>query len=114
MLVAERLGALEERDFRLLWLGQSTSAFGSGLVPVALALAVIELTASEAALGLVLAAGLVSQIYFLLLGGVVADRSPRQRDAGLRRGARRHAGARRVRPSCPSRPASWSARTGRR
>ena len=79
MGAAVRLGPLEERDFRLLWLGQTTSAFGSALVPVALAFAVIELTSSEAALGLVLAAGLCSRVVLLLLGGVLADRLPRQR-----------------------------------
>jgi hypothetical protein len=56
MLIAGRLGALEERDFRLLWLGQATSALGSSLVPVALAFAVIGLTGSASALGLVLSA----------------------------------------------------------
>jgi MFS family permease len=79
MRAAVRFGPLEERDFRLLWLGQTTSAFGSALVTVALAFAVIDLTSSEAALGLVLAAGLCSRVVLLLLGGVLADRLPRQR-----------------------------------
>jgi len=78
VVVAARLGVLRERDFRLLWLGQATSAFGSGLVPVALAFAVVDLTDSASALGLVLAAGLVARVVFLLIGGVVADRLPRQ------------------------------------
>jgi MFS family permease len=69
---------LRERDFRLLWCGQATSAFGSSLVPVALAFAVIDLTGSPSALGLVLSAGLVSRICLLLFGGVIADRLPRQ------------------------------------
>jgi hypothetical protein len=42
VLVAGKLGVLEEREFRLLWLGQATSALGSSLVPVALAFAVLE------------------------------------------------------------------------
>jgi MFS family permease len=79
VVVAATLGALRERDFRLLWLGQATSAFGSGLVPVALASAVVDLTASASALGVVIAAGLVARVVFLLVGGVVADRLPRQR-----------------------------------
>jgi MFS family permease len=79
MGAAVRLAALGERDFRVLWLGQTTSAFGSALVPVALAFAVIDLTSSEAALGLVLAAGLCARVVLLLVGGVVADRLPRQR-----------------------------------
>ena len=78
MLIAGRLGALEEREFGILWLGQATSALGSSLVPVALAFAVIDLTGSASALGLVLSAALVSRIVLLLVGGVVADRLPRQ------------------------------------
>src|SRR6478752_2168119 len=78
MLVGARLGVLEERAFRLVWLGQATSALGSSLVPVALAFAVLELTGSASALGLVLAAAFVSRLVFLLLGGIVADRLPRQ------------------------------------
>lgn len=78
MQIAERLGALEEREFRLLWLGQATSALGTSLVPVALAFAVIDLTGSASALGIVLSAGLVSRVVLLLFGGVVADRLPRQ------------------------------------
>jgi len=72
------LEVLRERAFRRLWVGQATSAFGSSLVPVALAFAVIELTGSPSALGLVLSAGLVSRVCLLLLGGVVADRFPRR------------------------------------
>jgi MFS family permease len=69
---------LGEREFRLLWLGQATSALGSSLVPVALAFAVLDLTGSASALGLVLATAFASRVVFLLLGGVVADRLPRQ------------------------------------
>jgi hypothetical protein len=48
-----RLGALQERQFRLLWAGQAVSAFGDGLYPVALAFAVVGLTGSAADLGYV-------------------------------------------------------------
>jgi MFS family permease len=78
MLVAARLGVPEERAFRILWLGQASSALGSSLVPVALAFAVLGLTGSASALGLVLSAAFVSRVVLLLLGGVVADRLPRQ------------------------------------
>ena len=78
MLIAGRLGVLEEREFSILWLGQATSALGSSLVPVALAFAVIDLTGSASALGLVLSAAFVSRVVLLLVGGVVADRLPRQ------------------------------------
>jgi MFS family permease len=78
MLDALRLGPLAEREFRLLWLGQATSAFGSSLVPLALAFAVLDLSNSASALGLTLAVGLVSRVGFLLFGGVLADRLPRR------------------------------------
>ena len=75
----EFFGALRERQFRLLWLGQATSTLGDGLVPVALAFAVIQsLDRGPTALGLVLAAGALPLVVFVLAGGVLADRLPRQ------------------------------------
>jgi hypothetical protein len=66
MSAAGRLGALAEREFRLLWLGQATSVLGSSVVSVAIPFAAIGLTSSASALGLVLAAGLVARVIFLL------------------------------------------------
>lgn len=75
----ELFGALRERQFRLLWLGQATSTLGDGLVPVALAFAVIKtLDRGPTALGVVLAAESVPLVAFVLAGGVWADRLPRQ------------------------------------
>jgi MFS family permease len=75
----ELFGALRERQFRLLWLGQTTSTLGDGLVPVALAFAVIKtLNGTPTELGLVLAAETVPVVLFVLVGGVWADRLPRQ------------------------------------
>lgn len=72
-------GALRERRFRLLWLGQATSTLGDGLVPVALAFAVIQtLDGSPTELGIVLAAQTLPLVVFVLAGGVWADRLPRQ------------------------------------
>src|SRR5215218_9177988 len=72
-------GALKERRFRLLWLGQASSTLGDGLVPVALAFAVIEtLDGSPTDLGIVLAAQTIPLVAFVLAGGVWADRLPRQ------------------------------------
>jgi MFS family permease len=72
-------GALRERPFRLLWLGQATSTLGDGLVPVALAFAVIQsLDRGPTALGIVLAAASLPLVVFVLAGGVWADRLPRQ------------------------------------
>jgi predicted MFS family arabinose efflux permease len=75
----ELFGALRERRFRLLWLGQATSTLGDGLVPVALSFAVIgTLNRSATALGVVLAAHILPLVLFVLAGGVWADRLPRQ------------------------------------
>jgi MFS family permease len=73
-----RLGPLEERPYRLLWVGQTTSALGDALVGVALAFAVLELGGSASDLGLVFAARTVSSVVFVLVGGVWADRLPRR------------------------------------
>ena len=79
MRAGELFGALKERRFRLLWLGQATSTLGDGLVPVALAFAVIKtLDYGPTALGLVLAAQTLPLVAFVLAGGVWADRLPRQ------------------------------------
>ena len=79
MRAGELFGALRERQFRLLWLGQATSTLGDGLVPVALAFAVIQsLDRGPTALGIVLAAQALPLVVFVLAGGVLADRLPRQ------------------------------------
>jgi MFS family permease len=74
-----RLGALEERPFRLLWLARTSSAVGDRMVPVALAFAVLGLHGSAGDLGLVLAAGMLPNAALVLAGGVVGDRWPRGR-----------------------------------
>ena len=78
MSVVARMAPLRARPFRLLWLGRTTSELGSGLVPIAFTFAVLDLTGSASALGLVLAVGFGSRIALLLLGGIVADRLPRK------------------------------------
>jgi MFS family permease len=72
------LAPLRERNFRLLWLGQGVSAIGDSLVPVALAFATLSITRSASALGAVLAVSTVAQVIALPVGGVWADRLPRQ------------------------------------
>ena len=74
MLVRESLGVLRGRDFHLLLAGQTLSNFGSALVPVALAFAVLDLTGSATDLGLVLLASRLPNMVLVLTGGVVADR----------------------------------------
>jgi MFS family permease len=73
-----RLGALAEPQFRLLWIGQTTSAFGDSLIPLAIAFAVLQIGGSAADLGLVFAAFTIAHVALVLAGGVWADRLPRQ------------------------------------
>ncbi|MDX6399347.1 MAG: hypothetical protein QOJ43_2755, partial [Gaiellaceae bacterium] len=64
-------------EFRLLFTGRTISLVGSAIAPVALAFAVLDLTGSKTDLGLILAAREVPLIVFLLVGGIWADRLPR-------------------------------------
>jgi predicted MFS family arabinose efflux permease len=76
--VRSALEALRERDFRILFLGRTASQLGDSFAPIALAFAVLDdLDGSATDLGLVLAAVWVPQIVFTLLGGIWADRLPR-------------------------------------
>lgn len=79
MRLGDLLGALSEREFRLLFLARAFSLFGSAIAPIALAFAVLDLTGSPSDLGLVLAARTLPQMLFLLVGGIWADRLPRYR-----------------------------------
>jgi predicted MFS family arabinose efflux permease len=76
--VTTALAPLAERQFRRLFVGELVSLVGSAAAPVALAFAVLDLTGSATDLGYVLAAGWVPQVLFILIGGVVGDRLPRQ------------------------------------
>jgi predicted MFS family arabinose efflux permease len=73
------LDVLHERDFRLVYGAQVVSLLGDGIIPVALAFAVLDLTGSATDLGLVLAARTVPMVLSLLAGGVLADRASRRR-----------------------------------
>jgi len=72
-------GPFGQREFRLLFLGRTTSIVGNAFANVALAFAVLDLTGSKADLGYVLAARSLPQVVFLLAGGIWADRLPRHR-----------------------------------
>jgi predicted MFS family arabinose efflux permease len=65
------------RDFRLLFAGELVSLLGTAVAPIALAFAVLGLTGSATDLGYVLAAGWAPQVVFILIGGVLGDRLPR-------------------------------------
>jgi MFS family permease len=71
-------GPLRERNYRLLWIGRSTSQLGDSLSFVALTFAVLGLHGSGTDLGLVLASFSLPSMVFLLVGGVWADRLPRR------------------------------------
>jgi Major Facilitator Superfamily len=74
----DALGALRERNFSLFFAGQSVSLLGDGIVPLALAFAVLTLNGSPSVLGLVFAARLLATLVLLPLGGVAADRFSRR------------------------------------
>ena len=78
MKVPTALAPLAERNFRLLWIGQGVSSIGDSLVNIALAFATLQVAHSASALGLVLAVALVARVIALPIGGVWADRLPRQ------------------------------------
>jgi MFS family permease len=77
--LTDRLAVLRLRNFRNLFIGQTVSLFGNGLVPVALTFAVLDLTGSGTDVGLVLAAFAAPEVLFTLVGGVWADRLRRER-----------------------------------
>jgi hypothetical protein len=74
-----RSEVLRLREFRLVFGAAGISLVGDGIVPVALAFAVLDLTGSATDLGIVLAAGTLSLVCSLLFGGVVADRAGRRK-----------------------------------
>jgi MFS family permease len=69
----------EERQFRLLFLGQALSVVGDRMTAVVLPFAVLSIGGSATDVGLVAAAGFLPFIFLGLIGGVVADRIERRR-----------------------------------
>ena len=76
MPLSQRLGALQERDFRLLFAGTTITTIGDRLASIALAFAVLEM-ASATALGIVFAVRQGVQALVVVGGGVLSDRIPR-------------------------------------
>ena len=91
------LGALQEEPrFRLLWTAHSLSAIGDSMIVVAVAFAALTIGGSATSVGIVFAANLVPRAGLMLVGGVWADRLPRQYvmlSADLVRGAGQAVGA---------------------
>jgi MFS family permease len=68
------LAPLRNREFRLLWTGMTTSLIGNGILLVALAWQVYDLSGLPAAMSAVGVALSLPQVVTLLIGGVVSDR----------------------------------------
>jgi MFS family permease len=64
----------KNRDFTLLWSGQSVAALGSTSCLVAYPLLILDVTHSPAQVGLVLAVGVITRLVVGLPAGVVVDR----------------------------------------
>jgi MFS family permease len=71
--------ALEERDFRIFWLGQLVSVTGTWMQTVAQGWLVLQLTGSPFVLGLAAAARSVPVLLLAFPAGIVADRFDRRR-----------------------------------
>jgi predicted MFS family arabinose efflux permease len=69
---------LSAPTLRRLFLARTISVLGDMMVPVALAFAILWLTGSASALGIVLAARALPAVVFMLYGGAVGDRYPRR------------------------------------
>ena len=78
MNLQDRLGALTERDFRLVFSSTTISAIGDGVASIALVFAVLKISHnSPTAVGVVLASRQVAAAVIALAAGVLADRLPR-------------------------------------
>lgn len=74
-----RPGVLRNRDFRLLWVGETTSKFGSAITGIALPLvAVTVLHASALSMGVLTAFAWLPWLLFGLPAGAWVDRWPRR------------------------------------
>lgn len=72
----QSFAALRQDNFRWYFIAQTVNTAGSTMAGVALAFAVLSITDSASALGLVLAAETLPTVLFLLFGGVIAERLP--------------------------------------
>ncbi|GAC1566190.1 MAG: MFS transporter [Ktedonobacteraceae bacterium] len=70
--------ALNSRPFAMIWIGQTISNLGDGIFYIALAWQVLLMTHSGTAMGIVLIAGMIPRLVFVLIGVVAADRLPRR------------------------------------
>jgi MFS family permease len=75
------LGALVEREYRLLFAATLVTSLGDAVALIALAFAVLEF-ATATGLGVVLAVRQAASAAVLVFGGVLSDRMPRNRVLG--------------------------------
>lgn len=68
------LRALSQRDFALLWAGQTISLIGDGIFTVAIAWQALQLPNGARTLGAVLLVRSLGRVLFLLVAGALADR----------------------------------------
>lgn len=73
----EAIALLAHRPFGFYFAGRTVSTIGSSMSGIALTFAVLDISDSASALGVVLAANTIPMVAFLLVGGVVADRLSR-------------------------------------
>jgi MFS family permease len=69
---------LRDRDFARFFAGYATSLLGTSMSALAVSFAVLGDGGTASDLGLILAAGIVPQVLFMLGGGVIADRVGRR------------------------------------
>ena len=69
---------LRDRDFARFFAGYATSLLGTSMSSLAVSFAVLDNGGTASDLGLILAAGIVPQVLFMLGGGVIADRVGRR------------------------------------
>ena len=67
------------RDFTMVVIGQIISLFGNAVLRFALSLYVLSLTGSAAVFGGILALSMIPTVLLSPIGGVLADRMPRQK-----------------------------------
>jgi MFS family permease len=74
----EAVSVLGERDFRVIWIGQTISMVGTWMQFVAQGLLVLKLWDSAFALGALNFANAIPSLIVLLFGGVLADRADKR------------------------------------
>ena len=75
----DAISALAERDFRIVWMGQSLSMTGTWMQMIAQSLLVLKLWNSPFALGALSFANAAPSLTIMLFGGVLADRADKRR-----------------------------------